>query len=75
MHKAILIRVVLFVCLMAAFSGCASERAVLVNSRGEELTCETSGSGFFGAISVRNQQEKCVSDAEKRGYHLKEQKD
>jgi len=44
---------------------------VLVNNQGEELTCETQGSGFFGAVSVHNQQEKCVSDAEKRGYRLK----
>jgi hypothetical protein len=74
MHKVIM-RVVVFICLMVTFGGCVSQRAVLVNNRGEELTCETSGSGFFGSISVRNQQEKCVSDAEKRGYRLKEQKD
>ena len=51
--------------------GCATERAVLVNSQGENLTCETSGAGFFGSVSVHNQQEKCIADAEKRGYRLK----
>jgi hypothetical protein len=58
-------------CLVLAFVGCATERAVLVNSQGEEVTCETSGAGFFGSVSVRNQQQKCIADAEKRGYQLK----
>jgi hypothetical protein len=42
-----------------------------VNSQGDLLTCETSGSGFFGAVSVRNQQQQCIADAEKRGYRVK----
>jgi hypothetical protein len=58
-------------CIVFALVGCATERAVLVNRQGEELTCETAGAGFFGSISVHNQQQKCISDAEKRGYRLK----
>ena len=65
------VRRILFSCLVLVLAGCAAERAVLVNSRGEELTCETSGAGFFGSVSVHNQQEKCIADAEKRGYRLK----
>jgi hypothetical protein len=61
-------------CVVLALAGCASQRAVLVNAQGEEATCETSGSGFFGAVSVTNQQDKCIAEAEKRGYHLQEQK-
>jgi uncharacterized protein YcfL len=63
----------LFLCciIVSALIGCAADRAVLVNSQGEQLTCETSGAGFFGSVSVRNQQEKCIADAEKRGYRLK----
>jgi len=64
-------RSILLVCFVLTLAGCATERAVLVNNQGEELTCETQGSGFFGAVSVHNQQEKCVADAEKRGYRLK----
>ena len=63
-------RILLF-SISLALAGCATERAVLVNSQGEELTCETSGYGFFGSVSVHNQQEKCIGDAEKRGYRLK----
>jgi hypothetical protein len=66
-------RILLFSILLA-LAGCATERAVLVNSQGENLTCETSGAGFFGSVSVHNQQEKCIADAEKRGYRLKEPK-
>jgi hypothetical protein len=64
-------RRILFFAILLALAGCATERAVLVNSQGEELTCETSGAGFFGSVSVHNQQEKCIADAEKRGYRLK----
>ena len=62
----------IFLCFMIlALFGCAAERAVLVNSQGDQLTCETSGAGFFGSVSVPNQQQKCIADAEKRGYRLK----
>jgi len=63
-------RILLF-CIVLALAGCATERAVLVNDQGEQLTCETSGAGFFGSVSVPNQQQKCIADAEKRGYRLK----
>jgi hypothetical protein len=64
-------RAVLLLALTLILGGCATERTVLVNSQGDLLTCETSGSGFFGAISVRNQQKQCISDAETRGYRVK----
>lgn len=65
------VRRILLSCILLGLVGCAAERAVLVNGQGEELTCETSGAGFFGSVSVHNQQEKCIADAEKRGYRLK----
>ena len=52
-------------------ASCATERTILVNSQGEQLTCETGGAGFFGAVSVANQQQKCIADAEQRGYRVK----
>jgi len=66
-----MMREIFLVGLLSILAGCATERTILVNSQGDLLTCETSGSGFFGAISVRNQQQQCVSDAEKRGYRVK----
>ena len=65
-------RIFLF-CATLTLGGCATERALLVNNQGDELKCETGGSGFFGSVSVHNQQEKCIADAEKRGYRLKQQ--
>jgi hypothetical protein len=65
-------RVIFLVGLISILAGCSTERTILVNSQGDLLTCETTGQGFFGAISVRNQQQKCVSDAEKRGYRVKD---
>jgi hypothetical protein len=64
-------RTILSLCLALTLAGCATERTVLVNNQGDLLTCETSGSGFFGAISVRNQQQQCIAEAEKRGYRVK----
>jgi hypothetical protein len=64
-------RLIFIFSLIVTLASCATERTVLVNSQGDLLTCETSGSGFFGAISVRNQQKQCVSDAETRGYRVK----
>jgi hypothetical protein len=66
-----MMRGILFVGLISIVAGCATERTILVNNQGDLLTCETSGSGFFGAISVRNQQQQCIADAEKRGYRVK----
>jgi hypothetical protein len=56
------------ICLLA---GCAVERTVMINSRGEEAVCETDGSGLFGAVSVNHQQQQCIAEAEKRGYAVK----
>jgi hypothetical protein len=64
-------RRIFLVGLLSMVAGCATERTVLVNSQGDLLTCETSGSGFFGVVSVHNQQQQCIADAEKRGYRVK----
>ena len=63
-------RIILYsaICLLA---GCSTERTVMINSQGDEVTCETSGTGFFGAISVNHQEQQCIADAEKRGYAVK----
>ena len=65
------VRLLLLSFIFLSLVGCATERTILVNSQGDQLTCETSGAGFFGSVSVPNQQQKCIADAEKRGYRLK----
>ena len=61
MRGIILLSVVLF------GAGCAAERTVLINNQGDELACETSGAGFFGAVSVHNQQQQCIVEALRSG--------
>jgi hypothetical protein len=64
-------RAVILVCLVSTLVGCASQRTVLVNSRGEELTCEATGWGFVGSLATPHKQDECIAEAEKRGYRLK----
>ncbi len=59
--------------LALTLAGCATERAVLVNARGEEITCETRASGIFPILVISNKQQECISEAEKQGYRLKEE--
>ena len=59
-------------CFLMALVGCASQRAVLVNNRGEEITCEASGWGFIGSLATSHKQDECLAEAERRGYRLKE---
>lgn len=66
-------RYLLFFCVALNMAGCVSQRAVLVNERGEEITCETTGYGAIASMMVSNKQKECVSDAERRGYRVKEQ--
>jgi hypothetical protein len=73
-HKVISMRTIVLLCLVATLVGCASQRAVLVNNQGDELTCEASGWGFIGSLATSHKQNECVSAAEKRGYRLKEPK-
>jgi hypothetical protein len=64
-------RVIFLACVVSTLVGCATEQTVLVNSRGEELTCETEGWGFVGSLATPHKQKECIADAEKRGYRLK----
>ncbi len=68
-------RYILFFFTVLSLAGCVTQRAVLVNERGEELTCETTASGIFPSLVIGSKQQECISEAEGRGYRLKEQKD
>ena len=64
-------RAIILICFLSTCMGCATERTVLVNNRGEELTCEASGWGFIGSLATPYKQDECIADAQKRGYRLK----
>jgi hypothetical protein len=57
--------------LTLSAAGCATRRTVLVNERGDELTCETRGYGFIAALVAATELGECVKDAETRGYRIK----
>jgi hypothetical protein len=64
-------RAIILGCFLTTFVGCATQRVLLVNNRGEELTCEASGWGFVGSLATPYKQQECIAEAEKRGYRLK----
>jgi hypothetical protein len=66
-------RILLLICLVVGLVGCATQRTIFVNDRGEELTCEAKGWGFIGSLATYNKQDECVAEAVKRGYRLKQQ--
>jgi len=57
------------ICALSA-SGCVSPRAVLVNDRGEYLTCAASAAGLIGSAVAQNRYEDCVSEAKEKGYRI-----
>ena len=73
MQQAKLMRILFFVCLVVVLVGCVTQRTILVNDRGEELTCDVKGWGFIGSLASYNKQDECVAEAVKRGYRLKQQ--
>ncbi len=63
-------RYAMLVLLPLALAGCGMERAVLVNDRGERITCETRAYGLIPNLVASSQQKECVAEAESRGYRL-----
>jgi hypothetical protein len=67
------VRYLLLFCVALSVAGCVSQRAVLVNERGEEITCETVGYGVIAGMMASDKEKECIAEAEKRGFHVKEQ--
>jgi hypothetical protein len=65
-------RHLLFFCVALSAAGCVSQRAILVNERGEEITCETTGYGAIASMMTSNKQNECIAEAERRGYRVKQ---
>jgi hypothetical protein len=66
-------RILFLICLVAGLFACVTQRTVLINDRGEELTCDVKGWGFIGSLASYNKQDECIAEAVKRGYRLKQQ--
>lgn len=55
-------------------SGCASYKALLVNKDGNEMVCQGESTGIlFPHIVAKDKFDKCVKEAESKGYKVKSQ--
>jgi hypothetical protein len=66
-------RGILLVALAAALFGCASPRSVLVNDKGEYLTCAATGAGIISSMAAQSRFEDCLADAKAKGYRVERQ--
>lgn len=59
--------------LLVALGACTSPRAVLVNDKGEYITCAGTGAGLIGSMVETSRFERCVEDAKAKGYRIERQ--
>ena len=63
----------LLVVLAVALASCANPRAVLVNDKGEYLSCAASGAGIIGSMAAQSRFDDCMADAKAKGYRVQRQ--
>jgi hypothetical protein len=56
-----------------ALASCANPRAVLVNDKGEYLSCAASGAGIIGSTVAQSRFDDCMADAKAKGYRTERQ--
>lgn len=66
-------KIVYAIALGLVLASCVSPSAVLVDDRGNRVTCRASGIGVIGSTLATNRYEACISEAEKRGFRLEKQ--
>ena len=59
--------ILLAVCVL---SGCVSPRAVLVNDRGDRITCAATSAGIVGSLVAQSRFDACVAEAKEKGYRI-----
>jgi len=57
--------------LLFFIAACANPHAVLVNQDGNELVCQAESFGISGSIHANMAFDKCVEEAQSKGYKLK----
>ena len=63
-------RTFITILIISFLSGCVSPSTVLVNNRGQKVTCQASGFGLLSGTMANNRHEACVSEAQMRGYKV-----
>ena len=59
--------------LLLALGACASPRAVLVNDKGEYITCAGTSVGLLSTMVESSRFNGCVEDAKAKGYRIERQ--
>jgi len=59
--------------LLLALGACTSPRAVLVNDKGEYITCAGTSVGLISTIVESSRFDRCVEDAKAKGYRIERQ--
>ena len=59
--------------LLLALGACTSPRAVLVNDKGEYITCAGTSAGLISTMIETSRFERCVEDAKAKGYRVERQ--
>jgi len=59
--------------LLLALGACTSPRAVLVNDKGEYITCVGTSAGLISTMIETSRFEQCVEDAKAKGYRIERQ--
>ncbi|HXG50641.1 MAG TPA: hypothetical protein VNN77_04435 [candidate division Zixibacteria bacterium] len=54
-------------------AGCGGVRTVMMNKRGEKITCESRGWGLLSTIVADRGYEACISAARQEGYQILEE--
>lgn len=67
-------RFLLLTVWLSVLGGCASSHAILANSEGQELVCQVESFGIlFPHVAAKDKFDKCVKDAQLKGYKIKSQ--
>lgn len=59
--------------LLLALGACTSPRAVLVNDKGEYITCAGTSVGLLSTMIESSRFQSCVEDARAKGYRIERQ--
>jgi hypothetical protein len=69
-NREVAVRRIALLAACAALAGCAHPRAVMVNEKGEYLTCAASSAGIIGSAIAQSRYDSCVAEAKEKGYRI-----
>ena len=64
---------ILLILIVPLAVSCVSPSAVLVDDKGNRVTCQATGFGIISGTMANNRYEACVSEAQMRGFKFEKQ--